>query len=80
MIEHLDDVWHGYAIHHHLAFHAAVAKMRVLVSPCLPSAAGESVSQDKETNMRFQTQPLKIRASGGGSPGRWKMWAHFLLL
>lgn len=76
MIEHLDDVWHGYAIHHHLAFHAAVAKMRVLISPCLPSAAGESMSQDK----RFQTQPLKICALGCGSPGMWKMWAHFLLL
>lgn len=51
MIEHSDDVWHGYAIHHHLAFHAAVTKMHVLISPCLPYATGEGVSQDKKTNV-----------------------------
>lgn len=50
MIERLDDVWHGYAIHHHLAFHAAVAKRHVLISPCLPYAR-EDVSQDKKTNV-----------------------------
>lgn len=79
-MEHLDDMWHGYAINHHLASHAAVAKMHILISPCLPYATGESVSQDKKTNMRFQTQAFKTCALGGGSPGMWKMWALILLL